>query len=106
MLARVAAFPNCVPLVNLASDTIKALIWGTGSFKTANAGAQYVVFAGGDQAIPFRRIYDLTFAGEINYNPPVGGTSGASLANNFYLSDSFYLAKTRSSGKVTVWLTE
>jgi hypothetical protein len=107
MLARVAAFPNCVPLVNLASDTIKALIWGSGSFKAANAGAQYVVFAGGDHAIPFRRIYDLTFAGEINYSPPVGGTSGASLANNFYLTDSFYLAQTPVERKgQLVWLTD
>jgi hypothetical protein len=107
MLARVAAFPNCVPLVNLASDTIKALIWGNGSFKAANAGAQYVVFAGGDHAIPFRRIYDLTFAGEINYSPPVGGTSGASLANNFYLTDSFYLARTPVERKgQLVWLTD
>jgi hypothetical protein len=107
MLARVTAFPNCVPLVNLASDTIKALIWGNGSFKAANAGAQYVVFAGGDHVIPFRRIYDLTFAGEINYSPPVGGTSGASLANNFYLTDSFYLAKNPVERKgQLVWLTE
>ncbi|HYU04215.1 MAG TPA: Ig-like domain-containing protein, partial [Jatrophihabitantaceae bacterium] len=107
MLARVAAFPNCVPLVNVATDTIKQLIWGTGSFRAANPAAQYVVFAGGDHAIPFRRITDLTFAGEINYSPPVGGTSGASLANNFYLSDSFYLAASpvERLGQ-QVWLTE
>jgi hypothetical protein len=107
MLARVALFPNCVPLVNLATDTIKALIWGPGSFRAANPGAEYVVFAGGDHAIPFRRVADLTFAGEINYSPPVGGTSGASLANNTYLTDSFYLAANPVERKgQLVWLTE
>jgi len=107
MLTRVAGHPNCVPLVNLATDTIKALIWGPGSFKAANSAAEYVVFAGGDRAIPFRRTGDLTFAGEINYSPPVGGTSGASLANNFYLTDSFYLAATPVERKgQLVWLTE
>ena len=107
MLARVAAFPNCVPLVNLATDTIKALIWGSGSFKAANPAAEYVVFAGGDRAIPFRRISDLTFAGEINYSPPVGGPSGASLANNFYLTDSFYLAASPVERKgQLVWVTD
>ena len=107
MLARVAAFPNCVPLVNLATDTIKALIWGSGSFKAANPAAEYVVFAGGDRAIPFRRITDLTFAGEINYSPPVGGPSGASLANNFYLTDSFYLAASPVERKgQLVWVTD
>ena len=107
MLARVALTPECVPLVNLATDTIKALIWGPGSFRAANPSAQYVVFAGGDHAIPFRRITDLTFAGEINYSPPVGGTSGASLANNFYLTDSFYLAEhpVERVGQ-QVWVTE
>jgi FG-GAP-like repeat len=107
MLTRVAGHPNCVPLVNLATDTIKALIWGTGSFRAANPGAEYVVFAGGDHAIPFRRVTDLTFAGEINYSPPVGGTSGASLANNTYLTDSFYLAANPVERKgQLVWLTE
>jgi CSLREA domain-containing protein len=107
MLERVAGSPECVPLVNLATDTIKALIWGPGSFRAANPSAQYVVFAGGDHAIPFRRITDLTFAGEINYSPPVGGTSGASLANNYYLTDSFYLAASpvERVGQ-QVWLTE
>ena len=107
MLARVAASPECVPLVNLATDTIKALIWGPGSFRATNPSAQYVVFAGGDHAIPFRRVSDLTFAGEINYSPPVGGTSGASLANNFYLTDSFYLAeKPVERVGQQVWITE
>ena len=107
MLTRVAGHPNCVPLVNLATDTIKALIWGPGSFRDASPNAEYVVFAGGDHAIPFRRISDLTFAGEINYSPPVGGTSGASLANNFYLTDSFYLAASPVERKgQLVWVTE
>jgi hypothetical protein len=107
MLTRIAGHPNCVPLVNLATDTIKALIWGAGSFNAANPDADYVVFAGGDHAIPFRRISDLTFAGEINYSPPVGGPSGASLANNFYLTDSFYLAASAVERKgQLVWLTD
>ncbi len=107
MLASVEASPNCVPQANLATDTIKALIWGPGSFQAANSSTfEYVVFAGGDHAIPFRRITDLTFAGEINYSPPVGGTSGASLANNYYLTDSFYLAErpVERSGQ-QIWVT-
>jgi hypothetical protein len=111
LMDRVTAKPNCVPLVNLATDAIKTLIWGAGAsftgFKTVNPSAEYVVFAGGDHAIPFRRIADLTFAGEINYSPPVGGPSGASLANNFYLTDSFYLAANPVERKgQLVWVTE
>jgi Tol biopolymer transport system component len=108
MLKRVADFPNCVPLVNLATDTIKGLIWGDESFQDVNEETfEYVVFAGGDHAIPFRRIFDPTFAGEINYNPPVEGVSGASLANNYYLTDSFYLAAgpVERKGQL-VWLTD
>jgi parallel beta helix pectate lyase-like protein len=108
MLANIAASPNCVPQVNLATETIKALIWGPGSFQAANASTmEYVVFAGGDRAIPYRRITDLTFAGEINYSPPVEGVSGASLANNWYLTDSFYLAASpvERMGQL-IWLNE
>jgi hypothetical protein len=108
MLANITASPNCVPQVNLATETIKALIWGPGSFQAANASTlEYIVFAGGDRAIPYRRITDLTFAGEINYSPPVEGVSGASLANNWYLTDSFYLAASPVERKgQLVWLNE
>ena len=55
--------------------------------------AEYLVVAGGDRVVPYRRVPDTAeISRESHYSPPVDGASqsDASLAGDYFLSDDFY----------------
>jgi len=80
----------CVAQANIVSDTIGQLV---ASFRARNPMAEYLVVAGGDRVVPYRRVPDTAeISRESHYSPPVDGASqsDASLAGDYFLSDDFY----------------
>jgi hypothetical protein len=89
-MADLAAAPTCVTQANFASDTIGELV---GRFRERNPAMEYIVIAGGDHAVPYRRVADRAeISREHRWSPPVDPLtrSEASLIGDYFLSDDFY----------------
>jgi len=90
--AQADAYPTCPYAKNLAAEAIKAIVddyWALNPL-------EYVVIAGGDQAIPFYRHPDnALLANEQNFYPPVldNTPSQASLRLGYVLGQDFYAAR-------------
>ncbi|HEV2251510.1 MAG TPA: carboxypeptidase regulatory-like domain-containing protein [Candidatus Limnocylindria bacterium] len=90
-LAILDAHTGCALAANTVADTINGVVRAY----RANGGLRYIVIAGGDRAIPFRRVPDLSGLGtEDAYHVPVldSSVSNAALKSRFFLSQDFYAA--------------
>ena len=83
---------GCVWAKNLVAQAAKDVVDAYRSGNTSG-GVKYVVLAGGDNVLPFFRYPDMSSIGpEVNYFPPVQGTSAseASLRSNYVLGQDAY----------------
>ena len=90
--AQADANPGCVYAKNLVAQAAKDVVDAYRSGNTSG-GVKYVVLAGGDNVLPFFRYPDTSSIGpEVNYFPPVQGTSTseASLRSNYVLGQDAY----------------
>jgi CSLREA domain-containing protein len=79
--------PDCAALANVMSDAVRELI---ASFQTRSP-LEYLVLIGSDHVIPMRRVPDRAeVKREGDYDPPLKGSSEASLIGNWFLTDDFY----------------
>ncbi len=79
---------TCAPAANVVADAVSDLI-----SPYRSASLQYVVIAGGDQVVPYRRVPDLSQTGnEKLWRPPVldSTVSNAALRDGYVLTDNFY----------------
>ena len=86
------AHPTCAALANLVADSIHTLI---DRYRALAPALEYIVIAGSDQVVPFRRVPDHSGLGsESQFRVPVGdGTeSQAALRQGYFLSQDFYAA--------------
>ncbi|MDT4961737.1 MAG: hypothetical protein QOF87_1384, partial [Pseudonocardiales bacterium] len=84
------ASPSCAFAKNLVAQATREIV---NSYRDANGTLKYVSIIGGDSAIPFFRYPDTAGLGpEVNYVPPVLGTSAsqASLQGNNVLGQDAY----------------
>jgi uncharacterized protein YjbI with pentapeptide repeats len=87
--AKWAAAPTCAALANVVADSIHDLI---ARYRAAGP-LRYVVIAGGDIVVPFRRVPDLAGLGnESTFRVPVvdSSESQAALKSGYFLSQDFY----------------
>jgi len=83
------ASPECPPAKNQVAEAIKDIV---DAYRALNP-LEYVVIAGGDEVIPFKRYPDhALLASERNYVPPVQDrtSSQASLRLGYVLNQDFY----------------
>ncbi|HEX4744370.1 MAG TPA: Ig-like domain-containing protein, partial [Candidatus Limnocylindria bacterium] len=102
-----ASARTCVAQANLVTDAIREVVQ---RFKTATGGSfEYLVNAGGDSVIPFRRVADWAeISRESRYNPPLAAltASEASLISDTFLNDDFYVASPIDGPNRTLYLPE
>ena len=87
-----AAARTCVAQANLVTDAIRQVVQ---RFSAASGSFEYLINAGGDAVIPFRRVTDWAeISRESRYNPPLAAStaSEASLIADTFLNDDFYVA--------------
>ena len=93
------AKPGCVYAKNLVAEATRT--WSTHTGRaTRPAAVKFIVLAGNDYVLPFFRYPDTSSIGtEVNYFPPVNGTSAseASLRSNYVLGQDAYGASTTLS---------
>ena len=96
----------CVAQANLATDAIRGIVQ---RFRAASTSFEYLINAGGDAVIPFRRVADWAeISRESKYSPPLNALSAseASLVADTFLSDDFYVSSAVESPNRTLYLPD